>query len=88
VTGKGGNGPRDHRHAGDRAILLRPALLACRPRTSPCRNNERRNGHEMALVNGNKGMFINRLAPFLRKMLHCGKTNIARAANPPYCAQL
>jgi hypothetical protein len=68
--------------------LLRPALLVGRPRASPCRNNQRRHGHGVALVKGNIPILFNGLVASVRKMLHCGKTIIALAANPSYCAQL
>jgi hypothetical protein len=71
--------------------LLRPIVLICRPRASACRHDERRDGHEIAPAKRAKSCKLRRLAPVSNdagKMLHCGKTNIARAAKPPYCAQL
>jgi hypothetical protein len=91
MLGERGEAARQHRRAADGAVLLRPIVLICRPRASACRHDERRDGHEIAPAKRAKSCKLRRLAPVSNdagKMLHCGKTNIARAAKPPYCAQL
>ena len=80
MLGECGDGPRNHRHAADRAILLGPSGFAGCPSSPACRHDERRHAHRLALQAA--------VNPRIMGLLHCGKTSIARAENPSYCAQL
>jgi hypothetical protein len=75
-----GDGPRQNRDSADRTILLGTAVLACCPGTAAGGNNQRRNTHKPALPKD--------LTLTTRKLLHCGKSSVARQLNPSYGAQL
>src|SRR3970282_977056 len=79
MRGESGDGPRNHRHPADGAILLWAPVLARGPSPSAFRHHARRPAHKGALPGLNLRLI---------KMLHCGKRSVARALNPSYCAQL